>query len=140
MARWFFDVHVLAGLDSEDRQGRVPVIWRGDGQHIDVLVVERHAEILHTGWSVSTFVFYAFRSTLEQPRVGINQVGNETLFAATEFADMRAAATIDSCHSHADDLVSAQDLAAGFGTGDRERRKNGACGDAGLQELATGLS
>ena len=45
--RRLLDEHVLAGLQAPHRGERVPVIGRGDHDRIDVLVVERAAQVLH---------------------------------------------------------------------------------------------
>src|SRR4051812_25603376 len=45
VARRLLAIYVLAGRTAKDCCRRVPVVWRGDDQHIDILIVERLAKV-----------------------------------------------------------------------------------------------
>src|SRR6185369_1962706 len=40
-----FDVNVFAGLDGPDGAERMPVVWRGKSDHINILVLEQFADV-----------------------------------------------------------------------------------------------
>ena len=46
VAAGLFNVDVLAGLEAEDRHGCVPVVGRGDGDGVDVFLLQDLAEVL----------------------------------------------------------------------------------------------
>src|SRR5205823_6879476 len=56
VAHRLLDVDVLARLHAPDRQERVPVVGRGDRDRVEVLVVQRLADVLHAGRPVAALV------------------------------------------------------------------------------------
>ena len=52
------------------------MVGRGDGDGVEVLVVQRLAEVLHALGRVAGQLLHHFASRGEQPAVGIDQVGD----------------------------------------------------------------
>ena len=76
VADGLFDVDVLARLAGQDRHERVPVIGRGDGDRVDVAIVEHPPEIgLGLRVAAPSFLHEGQRG-LEMPFVDIHDVGD----------------------------------------------------------------
>src|SRR5439155_21463777 len=72
----FLDVHIFTRLASPDGHERVPVVRRCDGDGVQLLILQRFADVLDTGRRPSPFFFDRSTARREQPGIGINQVGD----------------------------------------------------------------
>ncbi len=125
MAARLLDVDVLAGLAGEDGERRVPVVWRGDGDRVHVLVVEDLAEVLDALRRLLGLVLLlgdGVEGALKAPVVHVTQVGDLDLGQAEAGLDVvEAAAQPD----HADH----QPLAGGVGGAEQGRAGSQAGGE-----------
>ncbi len=67
----FFDVNVFACLTRPDGGERVPVIWGDDGDGVNLLVVENHAEVPVGGRLHAGFLLDKFQGGSEERLVGV---------------------------------------------------------------------
>jgi len=121
VAARLFHVHVFAGLDGPDRQQRVPVVGRGDGDHVPLFVLQCLADVLETLGGVAAATANGFDARGKQTRVGVDQMCHLHLVHAQIGADVAAAATVDAGHTHTDRIVRPQDATRCLGAGDGKR-------------------
>ena len=132
-----FDVHVLASLASPDRNQRMPMVARGHGDDVQVLVVQRRANVGHALRTVSRRLVDHRLPRSEQPRIGVDQVRDLhvlVLQSAGKSVDVRSPPAVDASHAHANRVVRAQHAARGLGAGDGEQPKRSAGGGRRLNE------
>ena len=119
----FLDIDVLARLAGPDRRQRMPVIGRGDGDGIDLLVLQRLADVSVFLWCLALGSLDGFGAPLEH--VGIDVAQGDIfrlIFHAQDVPDMGAALAIESDGTHPDAAVGAEHLARGHRAGDDHRR------------------
>jgi len=85
------DVDVLPRLSGPDRHERVPVIGRGDRDHIDVLVVKNPANVLHSGRCAAAVGLDLMDAIVKGPGVGIDQISDDHRGHLHVLIDMRPA-------------------------------------------------
>src|SRR5262245_13227616 len=134
VAARLFHVDVLAGLAGPDGHQRMPVVRRGDGHNVDVLVFEDLTNVLFGFGLLASLAFDLLDPVGEGARIGIDEANDLDTGHADELAEMTAAATIEARDSDADGFVGAQHLTRGLGAGNGNR---GSGGERGLKELAT---
>ncbi len=118
MGRGFFDVNVFARLARPDGGERVPVIWGDDGDGVNLLVVENHAEVpvgrrLRTG-----LLLDKFQGGHEERLVGIADGAYLHVVALLERAptfEMDGTLVAHADDGDVDTLVSACDGRIGLG-------------------------
>src|SRR5690606_4710115 len=99
-----FYIHVLAGLAGPDRDQRMPVIARGYGDHVQIFVVERLANVLYRFGGVAPQLVDLRPAGAEQPRVRIDQVsdlGVLILELVGKGVDVRLPPAANAGHAHA---------------------------------------
>ena len=131
------DIHVLAGLTGPNRDQRMPVVAGGHTDHIEILVVQRHANVLNTLRLQLRAVQAQFAEPAKQAAVGINQVRDLHVGHGQEFVDVAAPAPVDAGHAHAHRVVRTQNLARGTRAGHREQGKHGAGRGGHSQKVST---
>jgi hypothetical protein len=67
----FLHVHVLARLAGIDGHQRMPVIWRGDYQSVNVFAIQKLSDIGETGYRSAVLVLELRDSLCEDFAVGI---------------------------------------------------------------------
>src|SRR6185369_2566902 len=103
----FLDVDVFAGLTGPDGLERVPVIWRGDRDGIDVLVLEDLAEIgagLRFG---DAEFFHVGEALVEDVFVNVTEGDDLSLRNFGEAVNVIDAAAAGAADGHADFVVCA---------------------------------
>src|SRR5262245_54047541 len=99
MAQRLFDVHVFARLARPNREERMPMIRRGDGNHIEIFIVEGLANVLKTFRRVAALVPNLLAPRLEQAAVGIDEMSDLNVFELQILIDMRAALAVNTSHA-----------------------------------------
>ena len=129
MGHGFFDVNVFACLTRPDGGERVPVIWGDDGDGVNLLVVENHAEVpvgrrLHAG-----FLLDKFQGGREERLVGVADGADLHVVAVLERAptcEMDGTLVAHADDGDVDALVGAGDGRIGLGaeshSSDRDAR------------------
>ena len=110
MRAGLFDVDVLAGLAGPDGHERVPMIGRGDGNGVDLFVLEQLAHIDVGFWPGQAHLFDFADALARNVFVDIAERGELGLRDVREAADMIVAAAAHSADGHADAIVRAENL------------------------------
>ena len=137
MAARFFDVRVLARLAGPNAQKRVPMGWRGDGDDVQILVVQNRSQISNALGRIAAAALHHFAARIEQAAVGIDQIGDLDVLHAAVRLNMIHATPVDAGHRDANPIIGAQHsarssrAAAGKGGGDES------AGRGPLQKIAT---
>ena len=137
------DVHVLARLAGPDRDQRVPVIAGGHRHGVEILVIERRANVDDALRLVAAQLLDGRPPRGEQPRVGVDDVGDRDVVVfqlAGKGLDVRLSPAVDARHSHAHRFVGAQHFARRFRAGNREQAESRARGGRSLDEPSAGNS
>src|SRR5262249_45673461 len=92
VANRLLDVHILAILHRPDGRQCMPVIRRGDGHDIDVLILDDAANILLEVGSVALRPLNSFHGRIDHTRIGIANRRDDAIVAVGEAADMAHAA------------------------------------------------
>ena len=132
VAARLLDVDVLAGLAGPDGHQRVPVVGRGDGHRVELLIVERLADVFDGFWPAARKRLSLFRLAFENVLIGVDQIGDLNAVDASELLQMAVAPPVQPGDAHANGVVGAEHLARRFGAG--ERNETG--GDRRFQKLA----
>ena len=118
VAHGFFDVNVLAGLGGPNGDQRVPVVGRGDGNRIDVFVVERPADVVDAFGFV--LAFGPFGDAVHRPAqhvfIHVGQIGDFDVVLAEPTADVGPAAAVQARDGDADAVVGPLDVSRGAGS------------------------
>ena len=113
VAARLFDINVLAGLAAPDGNQRVPMVRRGDGNRVEVLVLERLANVrnrLRLGLVADLSQAFGIDAA-----VRIDQVGNFDALLPEPFLDVLAAAAVQPGDGDADAVVGPEDATDGCG-------------------------
>src|SRR4051812_5057026 len=102
VAAWLLDVHVLTRLASPDRDQRMPMVGRGDGHRVEVLVVQGLANVLHRLGCVARLVLDPFGGRGEQPAVGIDNIADLDSGQTDQTCDVSLAPAIYTGNTYAD--------------------------------------
>ena len=95
------DVDVLPGIERECRRHHMPVIGRGDGQHVDALVLE-HSPKVGDGFGRSLLPLGRGRLRFrEDVRVHIAEVGDHGIGIGREPLHVHHSASVQSHHGNA---------------------------------------
>ena len=128
----FFHVTVLTRLSRPDHRQRVPVVGTGDRNSVQVLVVQRFADLGRAVRGVAD----AAAGVVDAVAVGIDHPGDVDVFHLVEAVKMASSSASDTDNRDVQSFVGAQDSGAGLGARDMER-SGGPCGAQGaLEELA----
>src|SRR5262249_16750828 len=111
VAARLFNIDVFACLSGPDRHQGVPVIGRGDGDGIDVAVLQGAAYVLHFARLVAAAPLDFGRTTLKGAHVRIDKIGDLHALHAGELADVLAAAAVEPGNADAQHLVGAEHAA-----------------------------
>ena len=105
VAAWLLNVDILPRLTGPDRGKRVPVVWRGDADDVDVLAVEDFSEV-GLGLDLDPVLLFQFLGALvEHDPVGIAEDGDLHPRRPHEPADVSDPSTIDPEHRGPNCLV-----------------------------------
>ncbi len=137
VAARLLDVDVLAGLARPNGHERVPVVRRGDRHGIDVLIVERFANVLDLLRLVGPLLLVDLGEVLRvRARVGIDEVGELDVVHAEVGARVGMAATVQPGDGDANPIVGAEHSARRLRAADDERGAERS-GTGGFQKLTT---
>src|SRR5262249_46130235 len=132
-----FDVNVLAGLHGPDGQERMPVVGRGDGNCVQVWVVQRFANVLYAGRFVAALFPDLFPSGFEQAAVRVDQIGDLRVLEAEVLIDVCVTLSVDAGHADTNDVVGPEHAAGSLGAGNGDKRKRRAGRRHALEEATT---
>ena len=124
VAARLLDVHVLARLAGPDRDQRMPVVAGGHRDRVQVLVLQRLADVLEALGLRAALVLDLLDAVGEQAAVRIDQVRDLDAGDLQELADVVAAAAADAGHAEADRVVGPQHVARRLRAGDGERGRH----------------
>jgi hypothetical protein len=125
VAARLFNIDILSRLAGPDGHQRMPVIGRGDRDGIEVLVIERLANVGDHRWLISAVFDFGLGPHFEQARVGIDQVGDFYILHLRPLADVRSAAAVDAGHADTDGLIGAKKVSGGLGAVDQHSGAGG---------------
>ena len=99
----FFDVYIFARLDRPDRGERVPVVWRCDGHHIQILVLQHLPEI-GVSFGGNLLLFQIRNSPCEDGTVHIAERGepDALVLQPQQAADVATTAAVETDHAGMD--------------------------------------
>ncbi len=102
-----FDVDVFRGLAAPDGDERMPMIWRGNGDGIDILVFEELANVdIRFGPGQAHF-FDAAEALVQNVFIDVAKSGELDSRDVRKAADVILAAAADSANGDADTIVGA---------------------------------
>src|SRR5690606_34634690 len=113
------DIDVLAGLAGPDGRQRMPMVRGGDGDGIDILVVEDGAHVLDDFDLFAVSLFELSGALPANLQVGVDERGDFNVFERLQAPDVVLPAAIDAEHGNADGLIGAE------GAGGRQSRSGG---------------
>ena len=137
VAARLLDIDILAGLASPNGHQGMPVVWCGYRNGVEVLVVQRFADVLYRFWLVAAFLVDLLDALVEGSRIGVDQVGDLNSLHAGEFFDVLRTSAVQACKADSDGVIGAEHNAAGLCSRDGDR---GGAGQHLLQEGTTRLS
>jgi hypothetical protein len=123
----FFDVDVLARLAGPDRGEGVPVVGRGDGDGVDVFVLQRVAHVLVELRGLALRVGDELRTLFAHLRIDVAE--RDVLGVALhreEVFDVGAALAVEADGANADAVIGPDDGALSLHAGDDDGRGTGA--------------
>ena len=91
-----FDVNVFAGLHGPDGGERVPVVGRGDGNRVDILVIDDFADVLFIPGSGALLLLGDGHGLVDDGRIRVADDRDETVVFAGEAFDVANAATVNA--------------------------------------------
>src|SRR5262249_6887535 len=104
-AKRFLDIDVFPRPARRDELQRVPVIWRGNHDGVDVLAIDEFAEIVMQPGLTANFLLSCGQIRL----VDIAQADDLGILVAQERVEQLIAAIADADHPQAHALIAAQD-------------------------------
>jgi len=99
------------------------VVRRCDGDGVQLLILQRFADVLDTGRRPSPFFFDRSTARREQPGIGINQVGDLHPLEAEVLLDVAIALSMNAGNADSNHIVGAQHPAGRLGSGYRDGRR-----------------
>jgi hypothetical protein len=124
VAEGFFDINILAGLAGPDRHQRMPVVRRGDAEHVEVFVFESLADILNTNRRTPLLFLDTAEVFGEGSGIGIDQVSNLDARQSQKSADVSTTATVQPGNSDTHSVIGAQHAPRSFCAADPEARRS----------------
>jgi hypothetical protein len=103
-----FDIHVFAGLNGPNRGQRMPMVWRGDADGIDVFALEQFPDIAVTLETVALVLAFANR-LIKDVVVRVAEGNEADARNLLELLDMVFAAAIQTNDSDPNVGVCTQD-------------------------------
>src|SRR5207249_4129711 len=106
MGDGLLDIDVFACLNGPDGRQRMPVVGRGDGDHVDGFILQQLSDVgetVHAGGLGGE----AFDAAIENVTVHIAQGGHPNVLEGGESADVVGAAAMKADDGHADLFVGA---------------------------------
>ena len=111
------------------------MVRRGDGNHVEVLVLERLADVLKTLRRVAALLTNFLAARLEQAPVGIDQCVTWTFLQSKVLIDVGIALPVNAGDADANHVIGAQHATGRLGAGNGEERKRGAGGRLRFRKL-----
>src|SRR5262249_5062131 len=115
------DVDVLARLAGPDSDERVPVVRRGDRDGVEVLVLERLADVFDALRGDAILLLDRLAPRFPKALVRVDQVGDLDAGELEVLSDMSIALAVDAADADADGVVGPEDAARRFRARDRDR-------------------
>ncbi len=103
-----FYVHILASLAGPDGRQRVPVVGRGDGDCIDILIFIKLAQILVILWIAPVGLVHELPCALGLRCIDVAHCRHASFGNAKVLPHVRCAAAAHAHHRHVDFFVRAQ--------------------------------
>ncbi len=124
-----FDVHVFAGLARPDGHQRVPVIGGRDRHGIDILIVQRLANVGDLLRCDAALLFDRLRPRCKSALIGIDQIGDLHTLAlhARISPDVRRPAAIQTGDGNANRFIGPENIAGRFRAANGKRRSSQQC-------------
>ncbi len=107
----FLDVNVFACLTSPDRHQAVPMVGGGDGNDVDLLVVQHLSHVLDAIGGILELTRDELLAAIVKAGVGIDQVGDRNVLLASVPTDMRSSPSLDSANRYVDSVIGSDDFA-----------------------------
>ncbi len=117
------DINILAGLASPDGSQRMPVVGGGNGDGVNVLVLERFADVLVGPGPFALGFLDGFCAFLEH--VGIHVAQRDVfgfILHPEDVVDVGAALAVEPDGAHSDAVIGTEHFAVRHGAGDDDRR------------------
>ncbi len=102
----------------------MPVIAGRHGNRVQILTVERLADILQADRLAAAFLPDLLRPRIVQPTIGIDQMRDLDLFTAREFINVRRTSPINPRHPDTNRIVSADHLPRRLRSPNRKQREH----------------
>jgi hypothetical protein len=99
----------------------MPVVRCGNRDGVEVLVLERLADVFDALRGDAVLLFDWLRARLPQALVRVDQVRDLNAWELEVLADVGVALAVDAADADADRVVGAEDAAGGFRPRDRDR-------------------
>ena len=134
MTHRLLDVDVLASLASPDGQQGVPMVRSGDGDGIEILVLQGRANVLEKLRFPTGLLFHVLGGVPPDAGIGVDQVGKLDVLEPRPCLDVFPSAAVEAGDANPDPLIGPQDVAqnAAALAGDGSRSRQGLA-----QELST---
>jgi hypothetical protein len=113
------------------------MIGRGDRDGVEVFVLQRFADVLHTGRFVAALLAHLLPARLKQAAVGVDQIGDLHAFETEVLIDVRVPLSVDARDADTDHVVRPEYSAGGLGPADGDKWKGGPRGRHAFEEAAT---
>lgn len=110
VAAGFLDVDVFAGLASPDGDEGMPVVGRGDGDGVDVVVFQELADVVVDGDFGGVVFFQLVDSAADDVVVNVAESGDADAGNAAEAVDVVASASVDANNGDSDVFIGAEDF------------------------------
>ena len=111
------------------------MVGRGDGNGIEVFVIECFTNILKALRGRPPFLFDHLPARFEQAPVGIDEMGDLTAFQTDVLFDVGLALPVNPCRPDTNHIIRTQHLSGRFCSSDGEERKHGARRCSGSEKL-----
>src|ERR1019366_1038815 len=116
MARWVFDVDMLAGLQSKHSHRRMPVVGSSDADRVHILRLKRLAEVAFSNGRIAQRLCRACGELRQHLRVDVAAVRHPRRgLVRVPRGEMRAATPIQSHRREVDALIRSQNLCIALG-------------------------
>src|SRR6202162_5893144 len=106
---------MLPGLKTGDGHRRVPVIGRGDGDGVDIFLLENFAEVFFGYGGFTHFVLNAGREFVEDVAIDIANVRDAgSAFVGLERGEVGVGAAVETDHSKVEAIIGTEDTGVAF--------------------------
>ena len=108
VTRWFFHINMLSRLTAPNGGKRMPVIGHGDGDRVDILIIQNLAYVPFCLGFISMFFFQFFDTAREKIFITITDRMNSDIGNFGKSVNMRSSLAVNTHNCQVDAVIGAK--------------------------------